>query len=142
MFSIEQWRNIWFSADECQKQSAPASSVPGMLMAMEYASEIIGSITEENIKTIGFMVDIRNKSGFRKVPVTIDFASIPWENIDRQIRILLAAQRSIDPYEFYQEFESIHPFLDGNSRVGAILFNVLIRSFDSPKIPPEYRRPQ
>lgn len=35
---------------------------------------------------------------------------------------------------FYVRFESIHPFLDGNGRVGRILLNALLRKFNYPPI--------
>jgi fido (protein-threonine AMPylation protein) len=41
--------------------------------------------------------------------------------------------------EFYQEFETLHPFNDGNGRVGAILFNLLNGTLSDPIVPPPYK---
>ena len=53
---------------------------------------------------------------------------------------LMSHHRGITPEEFYQEFESIHPGIDGNGRVGCILYNFLRGSMNIPIKPPEFRK--
>ena len=40
------------------------------------------------------------------------------------------------PEEAYKEFQIIHPFEDGNGRVGKIIYNKLKNSLDNPTFPP------
>lgn len=42
-----------------------------------------------------------------------------------------------DPLEYYTSFEKIHPFVDGNGRLGSILFNWA--DLDNPVHPPEVK---
>ncbi len=40
--------------------------------------------------------------------------------------------------EKYHIFELIHPFLDGNGRVGKIIYNYLRGTLDNPEFPPDF----
>jgi len=42
------------------------------------------------------------------------------------------------PAEKYHIFELIHPFLDGNGRVGKIIYNYLNGTLDDPIFPPKF----
>lgn len=44
----------------------------------------------------------------------------------------------LPPEEAYREFELIHPFVDGNGRVGKILMNALKGTLEHPVMPPNY----
>lgn len=41
------------------------------------------------------------------------------------------------PIEAYKWFEVIHPFRDGNGRVGKIIYNLLKDTMDAPEFPPD-----
>ncbi len=40
--------------------------------------------------------------------------------------------------QFYFEYETIHPFVDGNGRTGKILYNYLLGTLESPILPPNF----
>jgi Fic family protein len=57
---------------------------------------------------------------------------------------LLAARNNLHPVElaaeFHFRFENIHPFGDGNGRVGRLAMNVLLQSYGFPMLNIEYTR--
>ena len=75
---------------------------------------------------------------FRSVPVT--FANGK-RGLDPSliIRALINLVNAIDiePIPFYKEFEEIHPFIDGNGRVGSILYNWMMGTLHTPTAPPD-----
>lgn len=60
-------------------------------------------------------------------------AEVP-DLMDRWIENLV----KMAPAEAYFEFEMIHPFADGNGRVGKIVFNSLCDSMSTPQMPPNF----
>lgn len=83
-------------------------------------------------------IDPRNKT-VRSVPVTVNGTVIPYHTIPRALRNLYDAieRHDITPDEAYQEFETIHPFIDGNGRVGHLLWAMMHNSWPM-QFPPEY----
>lgn len=91
-----------------------------------YSIEYLGELVERSL----------NQGGFRQVNVRIGSKIFPRpEEVEHRLGKLLAF-RNISPLEFYIEFEEIHPFADGNGRVGKILLNWLNNSMLAPQFPP------
>lgn len=142
LFTNYQADIIAFCAAECKRQGSGELSVSWMLMAYAYACErfaVVQDITVEDILTMGAMIEPeRNESGWRRQSCHFgNFIFTPFANIERSIEALLSAQDRLSPVEFYTELEKVHPFADGNGRLGAILFNVKSGTLFKPVVPPD-----
>src|SRR5688572_16242912 len=129
MFSLADIRTI---AEECAKQKSGELSVAALACAVSFAQTALAnnkSLTINNIKILGNFVEPKiNATGFRSLPVFIDgkVAGVHPTSIDTALHSLCEAfnDKRIGCNELYQEFESIHPFADGNGRVGFVLYNI------------------
>jgi hypothetical protein len=127
MFKTYQLAIVQFCAEECKRQKSGELSVARMVKAYDWACErfaVDNTVTAEDVLTLAVMIEPENEFGYRRVPVTAGQDVIGHENIERQIANLLEAQDRLTPTELYTELEKIHPLIDGNGRLGAILFNV------------------
>lgn len=133
---------IDFCAYECWKQQSGELSVARMCRAYAYAQYAILGLNVEHLLVLARTVEpVLNAQGYRLIPVgfadgslALDYSLVP-----RAMLNLLDEQTALTPEEFYQEFETIHPFVDGNGRLGAILYNYLRSSLDNPVEPPKYK---
>ena len=142
MFNKLQLNVIAFCAEECTRQQSGEMSVYNMVDAYDNAAECLKfdeEITEAFILDLAATIEPRkNFDGYRCVPVTIRGILLSWEHITRQMEMLISAQTNLTPEEFYKEFEEIHPFEDGNGRVGVILYNYLKKTLDNPSFAPDF----
>ena len=142
-----------FCAEECERQGSGELSVADMFEAWEFAQERFllgedGSFDVDFIGNLGKMVEptkntyprgYASKDGFRTVPVSIGGNTVPVCDFNRVLGVLCSS--NLTPEEFYREFELIHPFIDGNGRVGAILWNYMNATLDKPTCCPDVDNP-
>lgn len=133
-----------WAAEECERQRVGPLRVADML---EATACVIGPsfiLRAEDIMLLGYLVEPGKNPlhQWRNVAVTIGghTALMKHELIPRAMRNLIKAWPTLDADAWYREFEEIHPFVDGNGRVGSILWNLhngyLVNN--CPSVPPDY----
>lgn len=131
---------VAWAADECNRQKSGELSVVRLCEAWVYLTDLPDkTITPEMVKILGHLVDPhQNRNGHRTIPVHFTSGEvISASNIEYQIDNLCEYSNVLTPTQWYTEFEKIHPFIDGNGRVGSLLFNLLNGSLYNPVVPPE-----
>ncbi len=79
------------------------------------------------------------RDSFRTCGVRVGGRICPLPNeVPKKIDRWLAYVDEMTPEEAYKEFQLIHPFRDGNGRVGKIIFNWLKGTLDNPQMPPNF----
>lgn len=139
---------VWASY-EVNRQREDATKVPDMVAAWQYAYYRSQVLPEKpfnltDILVLGYLVkpDV-NQQGIRRYNVTVGWdQKLDWPQVPRALTNLVEhGLDSLNPTDWYREFEEVHPFGDGNGRVGSILFNWLQDSLGSPKFPPDVYDP-
>ena len=133
MFSLP---DISTMAEECARQQSGELSVANLAFGVSFARIALADdkpLTVNNIRIIGNFVEPKiNARGFRKLPIFIDgrMQGVLPDSIGTALDALCEAfnDKRIGCDDLYQEFESIHPFNDGNGRLGFVLYNIFTYS--------------
>ena len=147
-------RIIMHCATECKMQDSGELSVSWMFNAWIYAidEEFLCRPLDNKlfVPTIEFicmlakLVEPVKNSGnynFREISVKVNGNLIPVTDFQKNLTTLIEnGWFKENAEEFYFAFEGIHPFIDGNGRVGNILFNLLNGTLQDPIMPPAWRR--
>ena len=143
--AVDMWV-VKFCAEECSRQKSGETSVYWMCCGVYFATlwEKDGKgprrVIPEFIEHLGRIIEPgKNEHGFRVTPVIVPGPRQPPHHslVEDQIRKLCDGSKTISPLEFYTAFEEIHPFVDGNGRVGSILYNYLGNTLAQPISPPD-----
>ena len=79
-----------------------------------------------------------NPLGFRDCGVTVGGRTCPPPAaVPALITQWYSQLTDVDPLYAYYRFEEIHPFRDGNGRVGKIIYNALLGRLNCPEFPPQ-----
>lgn len=114
-----------------------------------------GGLTEDLIRKLHSLIerdiDANTLGSFRRIDVAIsgtEFTPSPHimveEDISKLIEWYEENKTKLHPVElaavFHHRFEQIHPFTDGNGRVGRELFNFILKEFSFPPMNFEARK--
>lgn len=150
MLTTDDKTLILFLAHEVNRQGKGPIDVANYVWAWEAMRSTLtrnrerrqnNPINETWLHNLAGIVEPTNFGRYRQVPVTFANGTrgIEWSLIPRAMTGLLEAQEKLSPEQFYYEFERIHPYTDGNGRVGLMLMNYLNNTMDKPVIPPVIR---
>lgn len=134
-------RVVRFCAIECRLQESGEVSVWWMLNAWRYAKRHAKRRPSEgDVFALGEYIEpIRNAPGYRMTGVRVGMSIKPQhDEVPGLMRNLFELRDDLEAAEFFRQYEEIHPFVDGNGRSGALLFNWLRGTLDDPDWPPNF----
>lgn len=132
---------VKFCAEECTRQHSGEMSVHRMFEAWLWMlTDGPSRIGVDTILQLGRIIDpYCNGDGFRTVRVSVGGSLRKVVDFHRVLGLLCESQAKMGVNDFYKEFELIHPFVDGNGRTGAIMYNAMSGTMLQPIETPDVK---
>lgn len=131
-----------YCREEVRRQGRGPTEVSGMFAAWMTAiqSDQGGMHVNAGMVTVwGQLIEPGlNDGGFRRVFVRVGdyLPPAPGQELEDRLARFFEILPLMEPADAYRSFEEIHPFVDGNGRVGKVVFNYLNRTLLEPAWPP------
>ena len=128
-----------YIAHETERQSGTPAEEAGMHRAYEYFVNLqpFVLVIDDVLKAISM---INGLTSYRHTPVVFRDGgpSADHETIPRLMNNLFVHGQDLSADEFTKEFLDIHPFTDGNGRVGSLIWNYLSGTIEDPEPMPYF----
>ena len=143
MFSPSHMKIVEYISEEVRRQQRGPEQVYWMLEAWQqaqYDRTHLGSRVPIGVlSSWGMLVErYSNRKGFRTGELVEPPGTAMAIEIHSKLSDLLYGIHEMPAADAYYQFEKIHPFNDGNGRIGKILYNYLLNSLDVPTWPPNF----
>lgn len=140
MSQIKDVRN--FIRQACIMQNATSTEdYIGMSMAWYYSWELSKRTHKLDENALHQMIAFVRSGvvSYRSQPVMFANGNeaLNAQFIERQVRLLISNQKNMTAEEFYIALMEIHPWDDGNGRVGELVYNFLNGTLGNPIHPPQ-----
>lgn len=138
-----------YCASETVRQSGTMAEAIGMFSAWQYFAKFESNglrLAEDDLITAVRTIKNDPSLNYRKVPAVFNqgVPAIPASSVPRAMSSLFYGLREVgvdtyhDASHWTVEFLLIHPFADGNGRVGSLMWNFLNGSIANPEPMPYF----